>query len=61
MEKEKRIAYAARFGPRIYQQIFAEALERGVSIRQILDDSVNLYFNSKGSPLWQKTLSSGQN
>lgn len=61
MGKGKRTAYAARFAPKIYLQLFKEADSRGVSMRQVIDDAINIYFNSRGSKLWQKTLSSGQN
>ena len=61
MSEDQRTAFVARFKPQTYRQLFEEASSRDVSIRQVIDDAVNLYFNAKGSELWQKTLSSGQN
>ncbi len=61
MAKESRTAYPARFKPSDYAQLFKEADKRGVSMRQVLDDAIAIYFKTKGTPLWQKILSSGLN
>lgn len=61
MSSKEKAKYAARFKPEVYKELCEEADSRGVSVRQVLDDAINVYFKTKGSKVWQKTLSSGQN
>lgn len=54
-----RIAYPARFLRRDHARLFREAKRRGISVRQLIDESVSLYFSAKGSDVWRTVTNSG--